>query len=98
MSTRLQNTIITVSSPPAEWPKSAVATVTSQQMQTIKPTATINIQKKALKKMFLSVEIVKEMSEYPEYDDHNSTLDPKNAIPTISQKSANSGNEARRNN
>ena len=23
------------------------------------------------------------MSEYPEYDDHNSTLDPKNAIPTI---------------
>jgi hypothetical protein len=46
-------------------------------MQTIKPTATINIQKKALKKMFLSVEIVKEMSEYPEYDDHNSTLDPK---------------------
>ena len=48
--------------------------------------------------MFLSVEIVKEMSKYPEYDDHNSTLDPKNAIPTISQKSANSGNEARRNN
>jgi hypothetical protein len=36
--------------------------------------------------MFLSVEIGEEMREYPEYDDHNSTLAtkwPKNAIPTI---------------
>lgn len=51
--------------------------------------------------MFLSVEIVEEMSEYPEYDDHNSTLLaakwPKKCH-SDRQKSANSGNQACRNN
>jgi hypothetical protein len=82
MSTRLQNTIITVSSPPNDQNLPFQLSQASKCRRS-SPPQQLTYQKKALKKMFLSVEIVKEMSEYPKYDDHNSTLDPKNAIPTI---------------
>ena len=54
-----------------KWPKNAIPTIKSQQIQAIKPAATTNISKKALRKTFLLVEIVKDTGKYLGNHDHN---------------------------